>query len=173
MIEAPLAEISAAMSVPFYVPDVDDDEELMLGGPTGVPVAGTPGQPLIPGYPQRWVAVSGLTGNVVDANIRQPEPGKLVLCACINKYGCICYGYHDELEVWSRRMLIMAVVFAILTSPVVLVCFIPALSYMKQVTFSKRFKLACCEHVGERGCHKRYSHLYAAFRSVCDRDEGF
>ena len=132
------------MSIPFYVPDVDDDEEVMLGGPTGVPVAGTPGQPLIPGLPQRWVAVSGLTGHVVDANIKQPDPGRLVLCACINKYGCICYGYHDEIEIWSRRILIMAVVFAILTTPLVLLCCLPGLSYMKPVIFFLLFKTVLC-----------------------------
>ena len=49
-----------------------------------------------------------------DTNIEQHDPSRLVLCACINKYGCVCYRYNDEVENWSCRMMIMAVVFAIL-----------------------------------------------------------
>jgi len=122
------------MSIPFYVPDDDvyTERQLMLGGPTGVPVTRSPGQ-VTPGLPQRWVAVDVLTRSTVDAGIRQPEPNRLVLCACINKYGCICYGYHDEIDVWSRWTLIFAVVFSILTTPLALLCFLPALKYMKRV----------------------------------------
>lgn len=122
------------MSIPFYIPDDDvyTERQLMLGGPTGVPVTRSPGQ-VTPGLPQRWVAVDVLTRSTVDAGIRQPEPNRLVLCACINKYGCICYGYHDEIDVWSRWTLIFAVVFSILTTPLALLCFLPALKYMKRV----------------------------------------
>ena len=124
----------------FYVPDVSDDQELMLGGPTGVASAqGTSRQARgfgggIPPYPQqRWVAVDSLTRSVVDANIEQPDPERLVLCACINKYGCICYGYHDEIPRWYRVIRILTVVFAILATPLSLFCFLPALDYMKKV----------------------------------------
>ena len=70
-----------------------------------------------------------------DTNIEQHDPSRLVLCACINKYECVCYRYNDEIENWSCRMMIMAVVFAILTTPVVLLCCLPGPSY----TYMKRW----------------------------------
>ena len=141
----------------IYVPDVGDDTELMLGGPTANtaptqsqpratsnPMGSPPAQPGpryygrggIPPFPQRkWVAVNAITREVVDTGIEQPDPDRLVLCACINKYGCICYGYYDEIPKWYRRIRILAIIFAIIATPISLLCFIPALDYMKKVIF--------------------------------------
>ena len=126
----------------LYIPDVDDadNKQLIQGGPTitrqprrnEYPSSSNP-PPNFSGRP-KWVAVSTLTREVVDPNVKQPDPDRIVLCACINKYGCIAYGYYDEIPRWHRILLVFAVVFAIFATPLSLLCFIPALQYMKKVS---------------------------------------
>lgn len=125
----------------FYVPHMDDVEnaKLIEGGPTTTqprrayqsgsrPPVSSIGRP-------RYVAVSSLTRQVVDANIRQPDPDRLVLSAGMNKNGCVRYIYYDEIPKWYRRVRVMAVVFSILATPLSLLCIIPALEYMEKVSF--------------------------------------
>ena len=125
------------MSIPFYIPDVSSERELILGGPTGAAARSTYTHARgdgVPPTPQRtWVAVDPLTKTVVDTDIKQPDPGRLVLCANISKFGRTSYGYYDEIPRWYRRLRILSVVFAILTTPLVLFCCLPALKYMKKV----------------------------------------
>ena len=124
-----LQSAETTMSIHFFNPDdIDnDDREAMVD----VSVEGAPGREI---PKNRWFVVRrGLCWDEVDDNIRQPDPGRLVLCACIHDYGCICYGYHDEIKAWSRTTLIFAVVFAILTTPLALLCFLPALCFLKKV----------------------------------------
>lgn len=126
----------------FYVPDVSDETKLILGVSSHTlekyaAVNRRAGQieqvprPLFP--QQQWVKVNAITRELVSANIEQPDPDRLVLCACINKYGGICYGYYDEVPRWYRIISVLAVVFAIIATPLSLLCFIPALKYMKKV----------------------------------------
>ena len=88
-------------------------------------------------YPpqQPYVAVRpGFFGTYVDPNIEQPDPDKLVLHASINRYGCVRYYYYEDIPVWYSRILILAVVFSILATPLVLLCFLPMLLFMRKVT---------------------------------------
>ena len=86
-------------------------------------------------YPpqQQYVAVRNF-GLCVDADIEQPEPDKLVLHATINRYGCVWYYYYEDIRVWYPRICILAVVFSILASPLVLLCCLPMLLFMRKVT---------------------------------------
>ena len=116
------------MRIPFYVPDVSDDKKLILGYPP------QSNSRTIPRYSQpQWVTINSITREIVNPNVRQPDPDRLVVCGCINKYGCIAYGYYDEIPRWYRIIRVLAVVFAVIATPLSLLCFIPALKYMKKV----------------------------------------
>lgn len=119
--------------------DYDSDEEAMIGDSTGGstnttrPQSGTTRPANYPPQ-QPFVAVRpGLFGTYVDPHIPQPDPDKLVLYASINRYGCVRYYYYEDIPVWYQRIRILAVVFAILTCPLVLLCFLPTLYYMRKV----------------------------------------
>ena len=71
----------------------------------------------------------------VDSNIDQPDPDKIWLYhACLYRIGCcVSYYYYEDIPRWYRIIRILAVVFAILTSPLALICFLPMLYLMRKV----------------------------------------
>lgn len=123
----------------FYVPNVSLSEletvELIQGDPTNnnriirgrtqYPENFDPGQP--------WVAVDSHTREVVSPNVQQPEPGRLVLEAGVNRLGRTSYYYYDNVPRLYKRVLIVTVVFAVIATPLSLCCFIPALEHLKKV----------------------------------------
>ena len=81
---------------------------------------------------ERWVAVDPLT-NQIDLNIKQPDLSRTVLYASENTYGCSCYCYEDQLTCCIVWTVISAVIFSILTTPLILPCCIPMIQKMKEV----------------------------------------
>ena len=116
----------------IYIPDVNsivNDTEILLGDPTKTTQtqrgANTPHA--------KWIAVNALTRETVDTNIKQPDPGRTVLSARVGMFGRISYTYYDDIPRWYRRIRILAVVFAILATPLSLLCSLPALHHIKLV----------------------------------------
>ena len=119
----------------LYIPHVSSELELIQGNPktnyrtirgrTQYQENFDPGQP--------WVAVDSLTREIVNPDVQQPEPGRLVLHAGINRLGRTSYWYYDNVPRLYQRVLIATVVFAITATPLSLCCFIPALEHLKKV----------------------------------------
>ena len=96
--------------------------------------------PIAPDTREKWVAVSPAEG-VIDASIRQPDPERKALCGYIlggSMCGCLCYWYDNELPSCIALTVVMAVILSILTTPLVLLCFIPMIHKMNKVS-----KVAC------------------------------
>ena len=117
----------------FYIPHVSSELELIQGDPTttNYRTIGGRTQKYDPGQP--WVAVDSLTREVVSPSVQQPEPGRLVLHAGINRLGHTSYWYYDNVPRLYQRVLIATVIFAIIATPLSLCCFIPALEHLKKV----------------------------------------
>ena len=116
----------------MYIPDVNgiiNDTEILLGDPTKA----TQTQSSANTPHAKWIAVNALTRETVDTNIKQPDPGRTVLYARASAFGRISYTYYDDIPRWYHRIRILAMVFAILTTPLSLLCFLPALHHIKQV----------------------------------------
>ena len=64
---------------------------------------------------------------------QRSDPSQLVLCDCI--HGRFA-GYYDEIPLLYNSLGIIVVVFAIIATPLSLLCFIPAMEYMKKVSYS-------------------------------------
>ena len=97
--------------------------------------------PRAEGDNERWIAVNPLSQQI-DFNIRQPDQNRTVLYASENKYGCNSYYYNDQLSCCIIWTIIATVIFSILTTPVILLCCIPMIKKMKQVTTCKT--KGCC-----------------------------
>ena len=122
-----------------------EDQEPMLGGSTATRTTQPKPQNNIPNStdggvhnPQpdsRFVLVRSMFGMVVetDSNINQPDPDKIWLYACIYRWGCVSYWYYEDIPRWYRIVRILTIVFAILTSPLALICFLPMLYLMRKV----------------------------------------
>lgn len=124
----------------LYIPHVSSELQLIQGNPkanhrtirgrTQYQENFDPKQP--------WVAVDSLTREIVNPNIEQPEPGRLVLNAGISRLGHTRYWYYDDLPRLYQRVAIATVVFAIIATPLSLCCFIPALEHLKKVSMLYR-----------------------------------
>lgn len=77
---------------------------------------------------QRRSTVNDLKGD----NTPEPDPSQLVLCDCF--HGRFA-GYYDEIPLLYNSLGIIVVVFAIIATPLSLLCFIPAMEYMKKVSY--------------------------------------
>ena len=120
----------------FYIPLVGSELELIQGDPktSYKTIRGrTQHQENSSDPRQPWVAVDSLTREIVSPNVQQPEPGRLVLQAGIDRLGCTSYSYYDSVPRWYQRMLIATVIFAIIATPLSLCCFIPTLEHLKKV----------------------------------------
>ena len=120
----------------FYIPDVTSHLELVQGTPQ------TNYNTIYKGWSQArenydpqqpWVAVDSLTKEIMNPNVEQPEPGRLVLHAGITRFGRVRYWYYDDVPHWYQRVFVLAVVFAIIATPLSLLCFIPAMEHLKKV----------------------------------------
>ena len=91
--------------------------------------------PKAPNTQEKWVAVNGIDG-FVDPTIRQPDPERKALCGRFDQYCfsyCLSYWYADELPRCITLTVVFAVIFSILTTPLVLLCFMPMIRRMKKV----------------------------------------
>lgn len=92
--------------------------------------------PKAPDTREKWVAVSPAEC-IIDTNIRQPDPERKALCGYIlggSVCGCLCYWYDDELPSCIALTVVMAVILSILTTPLVLLCFVPMIHKMNRVS---------------------------------------
>ena len=87
--------------------------------------------PKAPNTEEKWVAVSALEG-VIDPSIRQPDPERKAICGHYER--CLCYWYADELPRCITLTVVFAVIFSILTTPLVLLCCVPMIQRMKKVS---------------------------------------
>ena len=86
--------------------------------------------PKPPNTQEKWVAVSAVK-RVIDPSIRQPDPERKAICghyAC-----CLCYWYADELPCCIALTVVFAVILSILTTPLVLLCFVPMIHKINKV----------------------------------------
>ena len=94
--------------------------------------------PNAPDARDKWVAVSPAEG-IIDTSIRQPDPERNALCGYIlggSVCGCLCYWYDNELPSCIALTVVMAVILSILTTPLVLLCFVPMIHKMNKVSIS-------------------------------------
>jgi len=95
--------------------------------------------PKAPNTQQKWVAVNASAG-VIDPTIRQPDPERKALCGRYDHYclainaPCLSYWYADELPRCIALTVVFAVIFSILTTPLVLLCFVPMIHRMIKVS---------------------------------------
>lgn len=135
----------------FPSTDVEDQEPL-LGGSTATrttqpqqPQSHTPhstyGGVHYPQPEPRFMVVrrDRLSGKIleVDASIDQPDPDKIRLYACINKCasGGVSYWYYEDIPRCYRVIVFLAIVSAIITTPLSLLCFLPMLCCMRKVYY--------------------------------------
>ena len=83
-----------------------------------------------PDTQEKWVAVNALKG-VINTSIRQPDPERKAICG--HNECCLCYWYADELPLCIVLAVVSAVIFSILTTPLVLLCFVPMIHRMNKV----------------------------------------
>ena len=86
--------------------------------------------PKAPNTQEKWVAVNGIEG-VIDPSIQQPDPERKAICGRYEY--CLCYWYADELPRCITLAVVSAVILSILTTPLVLLCFVPMIRRMKKV----------------------------------------
>ena len=86
--------------------------------------------PKAPNTQEKWVAVNAVAG-VIDPSIRQPDPERKAICGRYEH--CLCYWYADELPRCITLAVVFAVILSILTTPLVLLCFVPMIRRMKKV----------------------------------------
>ena len=86
--------------------------------------------PKAPNTQEKWVAVSAVEG-VIDPSIQQPDPERKAICGHYEY--CLCYWYADELPRCIVLTVVFAVIFSILTTPLVLLCFVPMIHKMVKV----------------------------------------
>ena len=87
--------------------------------------------PKAPNTREKWVAVSPAEGTI-DPSIRQPDPNRKAICGYYEC--CLCYCYADELPCCIALTVVFAVIFSILTTPLVLLCCVPMIQRMKKVS---------------------------------------
>ena len=87
--------------------------------------------PKPPNTQEKWVAVSAVK-RVIDPSIRQPDPERKAICGHYER--CLCYWYADELPRCITLTVVFAVIFSILTTPLVLLCCVPMIQRMKKVS---------------------------------------
>ena len=78
--------------------------------------------PKAPNTQEKWVAVSAVEG-IIDPSIQQPDPERKALCGHYEY--CLCYWYADELPCCIALTVVFAVILSILTTPLILLCFVP------------------------------------------------
>ena len=86
--------------------------------------------PKAPNTQEKWVAVSAVEG-VIDPSIQQPDPERKAICGHYECY--LCYWYADELPRCITLTVVFAVILSILTTPLVLLCFVPMIRRMNKV----------------------------------------
>ena len=86
--------------------------------------------PKAPNTQEKWVAVSAVEG-VIDPSIQQPDPERKAICGHYECY--LCYWYADELPRCITLTVVFAVILSILTTPLVLLCFVPMIQRMNKV----------------------------------------
>ena len=96
--------------------------------------------PKAPDTREKWVAVTHAGGGdwAFYPTVREPDPERKAICS--NIYGgendcCFyhCYWYADELSRCMVLAVVFAVVLSILTTPLVLLCFVPMIHKMRKV----------------------------------------
>ena len=106
-------------------------------------------------------SLSHLKGDVY-LSISEPDPSQLVLCNCFHgKFA----GYYDEIPQLYNLFGILIVVFAIIATPLSLLCFIPAMEYMKKVSYNIiAGYISVCEHIRKYMHHsKKDIHLSLSY----------
>lgn len=90
--------------------------------------------PKVRGDKEKWVAVNPFNG-IIQTNIRQPDEGRVALCGNqISSYtDKVCYWYDNELPCCIACLIVMAVVFSVLTTPIILLCLVPVIHRLKKV----------------------------------------
>ena len=92
--------------------------------------------PKAPNTQEKWVAVNAVEG-IIDPSIRQPDPNRKAICGryeqCLCYWYYLCYWYADELPRCITLTVVFAVILSILTTPLVLLCFVPMIRRMKKV----------------------------------------
>jgi hypothetical protein len=86
------------------------------------------------GEPDRWVAVEPLS-KYIQANIRQPDPEKAVLCASVNRCGFVEYFYGDKISCYIISSIILTVIFSVISTPLLLLCCVPMIRKLIKVKF--------------------------------------
>ena len=86
--------------------------------------------PKAPNTQEKWVAVSTVEG-IIDPSIRQPDPERKAICGHYEY--CLCYWYANELPRCIALTVVFAVILSILTTPLILLCFVPMIRRMIKV----------------------------------------
>lgn len=81
-------------------------------------------------FRERWLVRNPYLNTCNFIAIQQPEPGRIAL----KKYWGTGYWYADELPSWIRCITAATIIFSILATPLILLCCLPLLHYMKQVS---------------------------------------
>ena len=138
----------------LHAPEMGADKELKVSGSTYQSTLKHPccyGESS-PTYDivQQKLTVNYLKGDVY-LSISEPDPSQLVLCDCF--HGRLT-GYYDEIPQLYNLFGILVVVFAIIATPLSLLCFIPAMEYMKKVSYNIIIasKILCVSYLIFSGC---------------------